>query len=204
MSKTSSHRFCAGSARVILRDVKIGSGPLIDELQVEADRIDIEASHGGGDLSLHNVDLRFAGVISEVNLNNMLSEAQKSDGQGTIRNLRVAINSGRVQIKGHFVKSVMSLPFALDAVPIITNGLRLSLQCTTTQVGGISLPAVLVELVERILLEHLSLDLEDSPLGVTLDSVLCSPGRLTITGRSRPSPPRENKSLTAHENVLER
>jgi len=187
MARPNSAGFQADSASITLRNFRPGHGFVIDEMVLTGDRIEIVTPADARALSISIEHTRFRGMITEINLNEMLASLSL-DG-APVRNLKLAIYSDRVQIKGQLIESVLSLPFVLDAKPVITRNVRLSLECSSTQIGGLGMPGPAVELIERMLLEHLSLDVSESVMPIYLDSVKCEPGRLSLTGRANISWP---------------
>lgn len=177
----------AETATISLRNVRFSPILTIDELILEGGDLEFTPAALGADPRFSSGETRFRGVMTESNVNSLLAGVLPADAP--VRNLKLTLLTGRAQIKGHFVKSVMSLPFTLDAKPLLTNGIRLSLDCSATQIGGIGLPGAAVDIIERVLNEKLFLDLTDSPFPVRLDEVRCEPGRVTVIGRARLSWP---------------
>lgn len=171
------------AATITLRNVQLQDAIVLDEVHLEGGEVRLELPENSAEFKATTGETRVRALMTEPNLNRML-EANLPD-DGPVRNLRVAMFSGRASFKGQFVKSVMSLPFSLDAIPVITNGVRLSLDCRGTQIGGIGLPGPAVEVIEKILNERLTVDLSEAPFPVRLDEIRCEPGRLTLLGRAR-------------------
>jgi hypothetical protein len=84
------------------------------------------------------------------------------------------------------VKSVLHLPFSLEAIPLIVNGTRVKLDCQAAKLG-FALPAAVVELLEQHINNNpkLPLDMSRLPLPLRLDEIRCEPGRLHVTGRAK-------------------
>jgi hypothetical protein len=188
----------AGSATISLRNACISPSLVVDELVLEAGDLELTPGLDGRDLTFSSGETRFRGMLTEVSVNKLISGNMPADTP--LRNVKVTLYSGRAQVKGQFVKSVMSLPFTLDAKPVLTNGIRLTLDCSASQIGGIGLPGAVVEIIERVLNEKLSLDLTQSAFPVRLDEVRCEPGRLTVLGRARLNWPPDRSLVDAHPN----
>ena len=180
----------AGAATISLRNACISPDIIVDELVLEAADLSFKLGVEGQEFKFSSGETRFQGMFTEASVNRLITGSIPLDTP--LRNVKVALYSGRAQLKGHFVKSVMSLPFTLDAKPVLTNGIRLSLECSSTQIGGIGMPGAAVDIIERVLNERLFLDLSKAVFPVRLDEVRCEPGRLTIVGRARLGWPPDN------------
>lgn len=124
----------------------------------------------------------FTAIVSEPNLNRLLAANVPADAPA--RHLRLLLLSGKARITGQFVKSVLSLPFTVEAVPVVDNGMRLSLDFQSAKMG-VTLPGPVLDVIEQILNRSLSLDLSRLPFPVRLDEIKCEPGRLTVKGKAR-------------------
>jgi hypothetical protein len=173
----------AGSANITLRNATIGPNIVVDELILDAADLELAPGSDGQELRFSSGETRFRGMFTEASVNKIVASNIQADTP--VRNIKVSLYTGRAQVKGQFVKSVMSLPFTLDAKPVLTNGIRLSLDCSATQIGGIGLPGAAVDIIERVLNEKLYIDLTGSTFPVRFDEVKCEPGRLTVIGRAR-------------------
>ncbi len=183
MTQHEMQPITAGAATISLRNASFSPILTVDELVLEAGNLQLNPGENGRDLRFTSGETRFRGMLTEASLNSLIAGSLPADAP--LRNVKVTLYSGRAQLKGQFVKSVMSLPFTLNAKPVVTNGIRLALDCSATQIGGIGLPGAAVEIIERVLNEKLSLDLTASTIPVWLDEVRCEPGRLTVLGRAR-------------------
>jgi hypothetical protein len=180
----SSNTLQFGSASLRVKNILLQEGILLDEASLEGDSIHLDLPATPEDtLRITTGEIQFRASMSEPNLNRMLTQLLPSDAP--VRSLSVAIYSGKVEFKGLIVRSVLSLPFTLEAVPVIQNGIRISLDCKAAKASGFGLPPQAVEVVEKVLNEKLSLDLGQSPIPVWLDEIRCEPGRLTILGKGR-------------------
>ncbi len=124
----------------------------------------------------------FTAIVSEPNLNRLLAANVPADAPA--RHLRLLLLSGKARITGQFVKSVLSLPFTVEAVPVVDNGTRLHLDFQSAKMG-VTLPGPVLDVIEQILNRSLSLDLSRLPFPVRLDEIKCEPGRLTVKGKAR-------------------
>lgn len=179
------------AAEIRLHSLKIGNDLLIDEIQFDGKeglfrQQDGVSSQAGGAYQIRVGETNFNARISETNLNHLVRARLPADAPA--RNIQIALLSGKIRITGQLVKSVLSLPFTLEAVPRIDNGVRVYLDFQTAKLG-IKLPNALVELVERVLVPSLTWDLSQTEVPVQLEEIRCEPGRLTARGRLRISLP---------------
>jgi len=173
-----------GLASIRLQNVQLREDLLLDEVQLDGSGIHLEAPERADDTGRARAEAtKFRVAISEPNLNRFVEANLPADAP--VRNLRVALFTGKAQVKGNLVKSVMSLPFSLEATLQIENGVRVKLDCKASSVGGIGLPAAAVDLIEKYLNEKLALDLREAPIAVWLEELRCEPGRLTAIGKAR-------------------
>ena len=187
-----------GAATLRVKNVLLQEGLLLDEVSLEGEEIHLDLPTAANDtFGVRTGEVRIRATIAEPNLNRVIALLLPADAP--VRNLQVAIYSGKLEFKGQFVKSVLSLPFTLEAVPVIENGIRISLDCKAAKASGFGLPPAAVDVVEKVLNERLTLDLGQSPLPVWLDEIRCEPGRLTVLGKGRitwpPAPQPEVRSL---------
>ena len=126
--------------------------------------------------------MKFRAAISEPNLNLLLEKNLPPDAP--VRNLRVALYSGKARISGSAIK-ILSIPFSIDAAPVISNGVRVGFDLKTGSVVGIGLPSAVIEAIEQAVNRAVAVDLTKLPIPVFLDEARCEPGRLTLIGRAR-------------------
>ncbi len=186
-----------GKAQVQLRNVQVRADLLIDEIDLEGGEIRALAPQSPGeDLTVQAEETHFRIAITEPNINIVLAANEKEDA--VVRNLHVALLSGKARVTGHLVKSVLHLPFTVEVVPVIVNGVRVRLDFQSAK-SGISLPAPIVDVLEQVINNNqaIPLDLSRLPVPVHLDEIRCEPGRLLVNGRARLSWPLEFTGQTA-------
>jgi hypothetical protein len=181
-------RLAVGGAQIRLQNVRLRADITLDEVHFDGSDIRLDAPGVGEQsneiVTLSTSETKFHVMISEPNINALLDANIPADAP--VRGLRVALLSGKVRVTGHVVKSVLHLPFTLEAIPEIVNGTRVALDCQTAKLG-FALPAVVVELLEQHINNNpkLPLDLSRLPVPVRLDEIRCEPGRLYVTGRTK-------------------
>ena len=169
-----------GSAQVHLFNVILREDLTLDEVHLQGAEIAVETLPGEKDPRITADETRFQAIITEPNLNRLLEANLPPDFP--LRNLRVAVLSGKVRISGQFVK-IISIPLTLEGTPRLENGVRVSLDWQGINAKGIPLPGALVELLQQQL--NKSLDLTKLSVPLWLDEIRCEPGRLTVSGRAR-------------------
>ena len=132
--------------------------------------------------SLSVPEMEFTAMITEPNIQRLLSANMPADS--AVRNVRLLLLSGKARITGQFVKSVISLPFVVEAIPVIDNGVRIKLDFKEARLG-IKLPGLVLDVIEQIVESSLSLDLSNLSFPVRLHEIKCEPGRLTVKGKTR-------------------
>jgi hypothetical protein len=188
-STRESTPFAVGSAQIHLRDVRLRADVTVDEIHLDAGDVNLTGTGGVGDsFTLRTGETKFHVVISEPHINTLIEVSIPADAP--VRNLRIALFSGKIRITGNVVKSVLHLPFTLDAIPVIENGVRVRLDCQSAKLGsamGVGIPTLVVELIEQYINNNpaLPLDLTRLPLPVRLDEIRCEPGRLSVMGRAK-------------------
>lgn len=171
-----------GGAQIHLTNVQLGDDLTLDEMHLEGGNVRVESDEsveGGVRVTTGETLVRV--MVSEVNANHLLEKQLPTDGPA--RNVRVAFLSGKARVTGQVVK-VITLPFTVEAIPKIDNGVRIRWEIPSARIG-IGLPAAVVELLEKILNEYLTVDLKQLPVPIWLDTLVCEPGRLSATGKAR-------------------
>jgi hypothetical protein len=182
---STSTQIEVGGVQLHLQNVRLRADVMLDEVSLESGDIHITEAEGGDGVTARAAETKFHIMLTEPHINEFLAVNLPTDG--ALRNVRLALLSGKVRISGQVVKSIMHLPVTLDAVPLIENGVRVKLDCQATTAAGITLPAALVDLVELFINDNpkLPLDLAKLPIPVRLDEIRCEPGRLHVTGRAK-------------------
>ena len=176
-------RFAIGAMTLTMQNVTLREDVILEEVRIEGADIDAQApTEPGGQPRLRTGEMKFRAAISEPNLNRLLAANLPPDAP--YRNLKVALYSGKARISGSAVK-VLSIPFSIDAAPVIANGVRVGFDLKTGSLAGIGLPSAIVEALEQTVNRAIALDLTKLPVPVFLDEAKCEPGRLTLVGRAR-------------------
>lgn len=179
-----------------MQQIRLREDITLDEVQLDTKEVRYEtfaaeatgqngASAGAGYL-ITVAETDFSAMMTEPNLNRMLSTNLPADVP--IRNLQLALLSGKARISGQFVKSVLSLPFTVEAVPMLDNGVRVWFDFQSAKLG-FKIPGAVLDVLERFVGPSLSLDVSKLPFPVRLDEIRCEPGRLKVKGKARISWP---------------
>ena len=185
-----------GGAQIRLQQIRLREDITLDEVQLDTKEVRFEtfaagatiqngASVGAGYL-ITVAETDFSAMMAEPNLNRMLTTNLPADVP--IRNIQLALLSGKVRITGQFVKSVLSLPFTVEAVPMLDNGVRIWFDFQSAKLG-FKIPGAVLDVLEQFVGPSLSLDLSKLPFPVRLDEIRCEPGRLKVKGKARISWP---------------
>lgn len=171
-----------GGAKIDLINVQLREDLRLDEVHLEGGDVKVDLPLKEGDTGrVSTGEVLFRLAMSEPNLNRLLEANLPADVP--VRNLKVSLFSGKARISGQYVK-LIALPFTLDAVPRVENGIRIMLDCQGAT-AGVGLPAPVVKGIEQLINEHLQLDLSELPIPVWLNELRCEPGRLSAIGRAR-------------------
>jgi len=101
-----------GGAQIHLVSVRLREDILLDEVHLEGGDIRVELPAAAGEPPrLFAEGTVFRAMMTEVNLNRALA-ANPPPG-GTLKNLRVAVLSGKLRLTGQIVKGI-SLPFTIE------------------------------------------------------------------------------------------
>ena len=174
-------RMGAKEVCVTLKDLQLAPGITIDEAILETSALQLFFNSAGTQQAGFKTEpVRFRAYISEVNLNTLLAEHTPADVP--VKNLKASLLSGRVLLRGQFLKSVVAFPFAMEAAPQITDGKLVRMRCSGSNVGGMALPSAAVQLIEAAINEKLVINLADAPIPVTLTELILEPGRIRATG----------------------
>jgi hypothetical protein len=183
--KPDAMRFDVGTMQIRLQNVRLRTDVMLDDVSLESGNIRVAESETPGEtIEVRANETKFRIMISEPHINEFLAANIPADAP--LRNVRLALLSGKVRVTGQVIKSVLHLPVTLDATPVIENGVRIKLDCQAAKLG-ISLPAMVVELFELWINDNpkLPLNLAKLPIPVRLDEIRCEPGRLHVTGRAK-------------------
>ena len=190
MANETPHRLQIGTAVLNAANVQLRDDVILDEVRIESAEISLEQPAGSGEpAQIKTGEVKFRATMSELNLNRMLTA--NLPPEAPVRNLKVALFSGKARISGTLVK-VIGIPFTIDATIKIVNGVRVIFDLTTGTLVGLGLPSAVVELIEQSVNRAVSQDLTKLPVPVYLEEVRCEPGRVTVIGKARiiwPPPP---------------
>ena len=179
-------QFKVGGAQVHLQQVQLREDLTIDEVYLDGTEIAFESHQIAGEeepiTKISVAETRFTAMMTEPNLNRLLAANMPADAP--VRGVKLSLLSGKARVTGHFVKSVLSLPFTLEGIAVVDNGTRVRLDFQSARVG-ITIPAPVLEVIEQHMHRILTLDLAKLPISVRLDEIKCEPGRLTIKGKAK-------------------
>jgi hypothetical protein len=185
----------ASAVTLTLGQIQIKPNVAIEEVTLSSDSITIEpSSEKGQPPRIQAGETRFSGVLTEPNLNALVASVLANSP--TMRDVQVALMSGKAKITGQYVK-LLPVPFNVEAVPIIENGIRLVLDVVGSSTGIISHPNWLVNFLETNVVSKVAVDLGKLPFPVWLDEARCEPGRLVLQGKARLEYPFVPKTVTS-------
>jgi hypothetical protein len=172
-----------GPTQIRAKNVRLRADILLDEVNLESENAEYAApATPGEEARIHVEELKAQIVLSEPNLNAIV--AANLPPSAPVRNLRIALFTGKMKITGQIVK-LITIPFTLEATLLIASGVRIVPDFLNVNASVIPLPASAVEIIEKFLRPTLTIDLAKLPIPVWLDAVRCEPGRLIAEGRAR-------------------
>ena len=175
--------FSATGVQIYLQNVQLRDDIILDEVHLEGGGVEVTLPDSAGELRLQAGETGIRALITELNLAKLITANTPADAP--VRNLSVALLSGRARVSGQFTRSVLSLPFTAEVMPRIENGVRV-----TWEIGkGLPVPAAVVEIIEQQINSRATIDLSHLPIPVRLDEIRLEPGRLTVVGKARLSWP---------------
>jgi len=181
-TKKQAEKVHVATAQIHLTNVKLRDDVILDEVHLEGENILAEAPQNKGDNGrITATDTKVRAMMTEANVNLLLAGNVPADAP--VRNLSIAILSGKVRITGHVVKSVMSLPFTIEAIPRIDNGVRVWLDFQSSKMV-FNMPASVTEMIEQQINKQLAIDLSKLPFAVRIDEIRCEPARLTVLAKA--------------------
>ena len=149
-----------GGAQIHLKQVQLRDDILIDEIHLDGKELEYQTRKTDASESVQNkisvMETGFTAMMIEPNINRLLLANLPADAP--VRNVRLFLLSGKARITGHFVKSVLSLPFTVEAVPVVDNGVRIHLDFQEARIG-FKLPGPVLDVIEQVMNRSLSLDL---------------------------------------------
>ncbi len=170
-------------AHLAFNQVQLPYGLVFDE--VSLDFVGIHAKGPGLNGEQPAVDVNethFRVMMTEPHINLLLKEnADKIPA----KDVSVVVLTGKLRVHGTYVKSILRLPFVVECVPRIENGVKIDSDFKDAQMG-VSMPSFIVDAISQHLM---AIDLNRLPVPVFLESIECEPGRVTVSGRARISWP---------------
>ncbi len=192
---TEPRRIEVESANIILRNVRLRSDVLIDEIELDGKSVNVTAPDSDNSKpKISTGEICFRAMISEVNLSSLL--LTNLPDNIPLKDVSFQLLTGKVRINGQISKGFVHFPASVDAVLEIENGIRIKVDVKVS-VLGFSLVSVISEFIEGKINAHIPLDLSKLPIPVRLDEIRCEPGRLTVLGRMQIKLPVVQASLEA-------
>lgn len=171
------------NARILLRNARLRPDITIDELDLDG-RVHLEPGSDMADAPrLDAGEVRVRAMISEPNMNRMLSANVPRNTP--VRALQVAVLTGKVRVTGQYVVLGIGLPFTAEAIIRTENGVRVIPDWQSIRAAGMPIPGAGVDVIEQHLHRHMAIDLTRLPVPVWIDEVRCEPGRVTVNARVR-------------------
>lgn len=170
-----------GTAKIHAVNVVVREDVVLDEVDLEGSEVVIEPPASERPAAFHAGETRFRAVVSEPNLNRFLAANPLQDAP--VRHLNIALMTGKARITGQVVK-VFAMPFTVEGVPKVENGIRVYLDCRSAKLSFADLPGSVVDLIEQSINKHIPL-LSGLSIPVYVDDIRCEPGRLIVTGKVR-------------------
>ncbi len=172
-----------GRMHLTLKQVQLPRGLVIDEAVLDFEGIHAVAPGREGAPPTATVNESHVRVMfSEPNVNGLLSA---NADQIPFHDVAVVILTGKIRIHATYVKSILRLPFVVECVPRIENGVNIHLEFKDAHMG-VSMPTFILDAISHGLKP---IDLNVLPVPVFIESIECEPGRITATGRARLSWP---------------
>ncbi len=170
-----------GKVKLSLQDLQLREDILLDDVRLEGEGITIDLPENSvSPPHIKTGEVKFTAMMTEANINRMVqSNLPKS---APIRNLQLTLLTGRVKAAGQYVK-LISIPFVVEIVPQIENGVRVRLALQSSP--GLPIPKPILEGIESHLNHMANIDLSGFPIAIWLDEIRCEPGRITSTGKIR-------------------
>ncbi len=165
----------ARSLRLDAHDVDLGGVITLDELKLAAGSLSIAPGPGG---ALRIADLTGTLIVTESALNRFL----RGRDEGPLRDLQIAMLTGKVRIAGRYVRLGIPVPFSFTAVPEIEGGARLRLDPRQMSVAGAPMPNFMPHLIAERINPRLAeaLDVTRLPLPVRLTGLTVETGRILL------------------------
>lgn len=168
-----------GTAQIHLMNVMLREDIRLDEVHIESGDVRLDALSSDKSLRASAGETRVRIVMSEPNLNRIITTNTPQDVP--IKNLKIELFSGKARVSGQYVK-LFAIPFTVEIVPRIVNGVRIVLDWKQANVG-FGLPAAIVEMIQQRVNDDMNLDLSKLPIPVWIDELRCEPGRMTALGK---------------------
>ncbi len=173
------------TVEVRLGQVQVRPGVILDDVKLYTTNVQITPPPEKGKQATITADeTQFSGILTEASLNALISQVMANNP--AMKNLQVALMSDKAKITGQFMAKFIPIPFTVEAIPRIENGVKIQLDFRAANAAVFSLPSSFVESLEMTTNGKLNLDLARLlPFPVWLDTVRCEPGRLVIEGKAK-------------------
>ncbi len=176
-----------GKAKVNLQDFQLREDILLDDVTLQGGDIRIEVPKSASDAPhIQTGEVKVTAMMSEPNINRLVHA--NTPKEVPVKNLQIQMLSGRAKVSGQVVKFI-PIPFSLEAVPVIENGVRVKFNLQPTSGSG-GTPKAIIDVIEPFVKEYLDIDLTQLPFPFWLDEIRCEPGRVTVLGKAKITFPR--------------
>ncbi len=170
-------------AHLTFNQVQLPYGLVIDEVHLDFAGIHAAGPGAAGTQPAADVkESQFRVMMTEPHVNLLLRE---NADKVPAKDVSIVVLTGKLRVHGTYVKSILRLPFVVECVPRIENGVKIHFDFKDAQMG-VSMPSFIVDAISQHLM---AIDLNKLPVPVFLESIECEPGRITVTGRARLSWP---------------
>ena len=175
-----------GKAKVNLQDFQLREDIVLDDVNLQGGEIQIEVPKSAAEPPhIKTGEIHVTAMMVETNINRLVHANLPPDVP--VKNLQIQMLSGRAKVTGQFVK-FLPIPFAVEVVPIIENGVRVKFGLQSSSGGT---PKAILDMIQPLLNEKLNIDLAILPFPFWLDEIRCEPGRVTILGKAKITFPTE-------------
>ena len=172
------------TVEIKLGQVRLRPDVVLDDVRLSTTNVQITLPPEKGEKPTILADeTRFSGVLTEPSLNALIAGALANNA--SLKNIQVALLTDKAKITGQYMAKFLPLPFTVEAIPFIENGVRVMLDFRAANAAVFSLPASWVDILETNVNGKVALDLGRLPFPVWLDTVRCEPGRLVLEGKAK-------------------
>ena len=170
-----------GKAKIGLQDLRLREDILLDDVRLEGEGVRIDLPETSGvPPHVETGEVKFSAMMTEANVNRLVQGNLPANAP--VRNLQLTLLTGRAKVSGQYVK-LIPIPFVVEIVPQIENGVRVRLALQSSP--GLPIPKPILDAIESHLNHMANIDLSGLPVAVRLDEIRCEPGRITTSGKIR-------------------